>query len=51
MSRHDRKDAAVNGKIEIPPGGRLGPFILAATAIAGAALCILLIWPFLGAIT
>ncbi|MCR5859432.1 AI-2E family transporter [Mesorhizobium sp. J428] len=41
----------MNAKPEVPPGGRLGPIVLAATAIAGAALCILMIWPFVGAIT
>lgn len=41
----------MNEKAELLPGGRLGPFVLAAAAIAGAAICILMVWPFLGAIT
>ena len=41
----------MNDEAENQPGGSLGSYILAAAAIAGAAVCILLIWPFLGAIT
>ncbi|MDP3896216.1 MAG: AI-2E family transporter [Mesorhizobium sp.] len=34
-----------------PPGGRIGTYGLAAAGIAGVAICFLLAWPFLGAIT
>lgn len=33
------------------PGGRIGTFGLGAAAIAGIAICLLMAWPFLGAIT
>ncbi len=43
--------AAVNEKIRRQPGGGLGSYILATAAIAGVAICVLMVWPFLGAIT
>lgn len=33
------------------PGGSIGPYVVAAAAIAGVAVCVLMVWPFLGAIT
>ena len=33
------------------PGGSIGPYVVAAAAIAGVAVCVLMAWPFLGAIT
>ncbi|MBX3572945.1 MAG: AI-2E family transporter [Mesorhizobium sp.] len=43
--------AAVNEKTRGQPGGSLGPYVVAAAAIAGVAICVLMVWPFLGAIT
>ena len=41
----------MNDKTRNQPGGSLGPYVVAAAAIAGAAVCVMLVWPFLGALT
>ena len=41
----------MRGDSGIVPGGRIGTFVLAAGGGVGIVICILLTWPFLGAIT